>query len=102
MQQHLFYQHLTGVLHTEGHHSQAVADEDHLDAGMVRHEGAGEVVGGHHGDGIPLGVHLGEGREGDLLDRLLRLPTEWRMRRVPLLGAGGDTWADGGANHVVA
>ena len=35
MQQHFLEQDLAGVLHAEGDHGKAVADEDHVHSGMI-------------------------------------------------------------------
>lgn len=65
--QHLLHHHFACVFHAQRDHGEAVADEDHIHARVVSDEGAGEVVGGYHGDGLVLAVQRLQGLDGDLL-----------------------------------
>src|SRR5439155_26868985 len=45
---------------------RGVADEDHVDAGVLREAGPGSVVGGHHHDPLAAFFHLRELRQRQL------------------------------------
>lgn len=67
MKEHLFQHDLTGVLHTQSHHGQTVANKDHVHAGVISHVPTGKVVGSHDSDGLTLAVEGAKGTNGDLL-----------------------------------
>lgn len=67
MQQHLFNKHLAGILHTQGDHGQAVANQNNIHAGMIGNVGAGEVMGSHHGDGLFLSMQTPQSTESNFL-----------------------------------
>lgn len=65
MEQHLLHQNLACVLHTQGNHSQTIAHQYHVHAGMVGDMGAGKVVGRDHGNWLIFAVEALEGVDGD-------------------------------------
>lgn len=66
MQQHLLDHDLASVLHTQGDHSKAVADEHDVHARRVGHVRRREVVCRHDGDGFIPPVHRAQRAERDL------------------------------------
>ncbi len=54
-----------GVVAQHGH-AEAIADEDHFDAGLLLQVGGGVVVAGEPGDGLALGDLVKEVGQGDL------------------------------------
>ena len=63
---HVFDGHGQGVLVTEHHVAQRVADEDAVDAGLILELGGGVIVGREHGELAALGLCLGERCHGVL------------------------------------
>jgi hypothetical protein len=57
MQQHFVHSDLTGILLTKSNHGQTVASKYHVHACVIGDMGAGEVVGGDHGNWLVFAVH---------------------------------------------
>lgn len=88
MQQHLLDQNLARVLHAQGDHGQAVADEHDVHPGGVGDVRGREVVRRDDGDGLVAPVHRPQRAEGDLLALAGRLRPQGRVRAVPGLVGG--------------
>lgn len=85
MQQHLLDHYLARVLHSQGDHGQAVADEDNVHARGVGDVRRGEVVRRYDGDGLVSPVHRPQRAEGDLFPATTSwaLRAQRRVRAVP-------------------
>lgn len=89
MQNHVLKGNFVRVLHAQRDHGQAVADEDHVDAGVVGDVGRGKVVGRDHGDGLLAAIERLQGVHRHLLARIGGRCAEGRMRAVSSLDDGG-------------
>ncbi len=68
---HLVERHGQGRLVPEEDVRERVADEDDLDSGFVHGPRLNEVVGGDHGEALPLPLHVAEHGDRDALGRTL-------------------------------
>lgn len=86
MQQHLLDHDLARVLHTQGDHGQAVADEHDVHAGRVGNVSGRKVVRRHHGDGLAPPVHRPQCADRDFLALAAgALSPQRRVRAIPAL-----------------
>jgi len=70
VQNHLFQDDFTSILHTESDHGKAVSDQDHIHTRSVGNMCAWEVVSGDHGDWFLLLMERAQCIDGDLFARL--------------------------------
>ena len=87
---HVVHRHRQRGVVAEHRHAQAVADEDHVDPGLVLEVGRRVVVAGQPGDRDPLGRLLDQRRQGHALPFGHRgLPSFERVSLGTIVGRGG-------------
>jgi hypothetical protein len=63
---HVFHGHRKGVLVTQHHHAQRIADQDGIHAGAIERQRGRVVVGGDHGDRFTAFLLCGQAEHGHL------------------------------------
>jgi hypothetical protein len=58
MQNHIIKSHGICIIHSQSDHRQTISDKNHIHSGAIGDECRGEIMGGEHGDGFMLFVHV--------------------------------------------
>lgn len=90
MKQHLLDEDLAGILHAQGDHGQAVADQDDVHTSMIGDMSAGEIMGCNHCDGFAFPIQASQGTEGDFFPLVGRCGAHGGMGAVPAPLTGGE------------